>query len=289
MSLVAYHLPLDAHPELGNTRDSCAGCWGSSEPSRSGWHVAGRPGSSAGRRRVVAADELVERCRAATDRDPLVVGRGPEVVRSAGIVTGAGASMLDEAVELGLDAFVTGEPAERVVADAREASMHFVAAGHYATETFGIRRLGEVIASLRHRSPLHRRCPNPIRAATTPAWPFVRNLQDPGFDPSGASGKVVIPHRREEERGLMAIHLTPTELAREAGMHRREVITKCMEPRVPIFRREGSTSAVPGLAARGAAQEPAREGLTQFDGSTRALSVARDVESRRRPRAGAGR
>ncbi len=54
--------------------------------------------------------------------------------------------MLDEAVELGLDAFVTGEPAERVVADAREASMHFVAAGHYATETFGIRRLGEVIA-----------------------------------------------------------------------------------------------------------------------------------------------
>jgi putative NIF3 family GTP cyclohydrolase 1 type 2 len=61
-------------------------------------------------------------------------------------VTGAGASVLDQAVALGLDAFVTGEPAERVKAEAEEAGMHFVAAGHYATETLGVRRLGELLA-----------------------------------------------------------------------------------------------------------------------------------------------
>jgi dinuclear metal center YbgI/SA1388 family protein len=145
ISLVAYHLPLDAHPEVGNNALLCA-LLGLERAEPFGM-ARGRAIGFVGRSEEgIAVDELVERCRTATAREPLVVGRGPEVVRSVGIVTGAGASMLDEAVALGLDAFVTGEPAERVVADAREASMHFIAAGHYATETFGIRRLGEAIA-----------------------------------------------------------------------------------------------------------------------------------------------
>jgi dinuclear metal center YbgI/SA1388 family protein len=145
ISLVAYHLPLDAHPEVGNNALLCAALglergepFGMVRGRAIGW--VGR--STAG----ITASELVERCRSATAREPLVVGRGPETVRSAAVVSGAGASVLDEAVALGLDAFVTGEPAERVMADAREASMHFVAAGHYATETFGVRRLGELVA-----------------------------------------------------------------------------------------------------------------------------------------------
>jgi putative NIF3 family GTP cyclohydrolase 1 type 2 len=67
-------------------------------------------------------------------------------VRTIGVVTGAAAKTLPEAVALGLDAFLTGEPAEHVMADAREAGIHFIAAGHYATETFGVRRLGEWLA-----------------------------------------------------------------------------------------------------------------------------------------------
>ena len=63
-----------------------------------------------------------------------------------GIVTGGAASIFSEAVALDLDAFVTGEPAEHVMAEAREGRVHFVAAGHYATETFGVRRLGELVA-----------------------------------------------------------------------------------------------------------------------------------------------
>ncbi len=62
------------------------------------------------------------------------------------MVTGAGASYVHEAIELGADALITGEPAEHVTADAREGGIHFIAAGHHATETLGIRRLGEVVA-----------------------------------------------------------------------------------------------------------------------------------------------
>ena len=60
--------------------------------------------------------------------------------------SGGAASSLGEAVGLGLDAFLTGEPAEHVMADARENGIHFIAGGHYATETFGVRRLGELVA-----------------------------------------------------------------------------------------------------------------------------------------------
>ncbi len=60
-----------------------------------------------------------------------------------GIVSGGAAGYLDDAIAAGLDAFLTGEPAERVLAQAREAGIHFFAAGHYATETFGVRALGD--------------------------------------------------------------------------------------------------------------------------------------------------
>ncbi len=64
-----------------------------------------------------------------------------------GIVSGAAASMFGQAIARDLDAFLTGEPAEHVMADARESGTHFIGAGHYATETFGVRRLGELLAS----------------------------------------------------------------------------------------------------------------------------------------------
>ena len=62
------------------------------------------------------------------------------------MITGAAASSLGEAVAAGLDAFLTGEPAEHVMLEAREAGIHFIAGSHYGTETFGVRRLGELLA-----------------------------------------------------------------------------------------------------------------------------------------------
>jgi dinuclear metal center YbgI/SA1388 family protein len=148
MGLAAYHLPLDAHPEVGNNAliAEGLGCDGREPFAEVG--VAARFSGEG-----VPARELFERVRALTEREPLVFDAGPERVRTIGIVSGGAAGALDDAVAAGLDAFLTGEPKEQVMGTAREAGVHFIGAGHYATETFGIRRLGELAAEqfgLRH-------------------------------------------------------------------------------------------------------------------------------------------
>jgi dinuclear metal center YbgI/SA1388 family protein len=140
IALAAYHLPLDAHAEVGNNA-LLADALGASH------HVAfgdvGRGATFAG---PVAAADLFARVTAATGREPLVFDAGPAQVRRIAIVSGGAASRLDQAIAEGYDAFLTGEPKENVMADAREAGVHFIAAGHYATETFGVRRLGDLLA-----------------------------------------------------------------------------------------------------------------------------------------------
>jgi dinuclear metal center YbgI/SA1388 family protein len=162
MSLAAYHLPLDGHLEHGNNALLAAaiGCedWTPfAAHKRTTIGVAGNlPGDG------IAPAELVARVREATGREPLAFTDGPERVRTVGIVSGAGADYLDDAIASGLDAFITGEPIERAMARAQEAEVHFLAAGHYATETFGIRRLGDLLAArfgIRH---LFIDVPNPI-------------------------------------------------------------------------------------------------------------------------------
>ena len=146
MALAAYHLPLDAHPQVGNNAllSEALGAT-SSEPFA--LHE-GRPiGTVARFDPGIGRNELVDRIIAATGgREPLVFPCGPDHVERVGVVSGAGASYLPDAVAAGLDAFVTGEPTERVMNEATEAGITFVAAGHYATETFGVRRLGELLA-----------------------------------------------------------------------------------------------------------------------------------------------
>ena len=90
--------------------------------------------------------ELEDRLRRATGAEPLVFDSGPETIRSVGIVTGGGAFAIGEAATLGLDALVTGEPSEPALAESRESGIHFLAGGHHATETFGVRGLGELVA-----------------------------------------------------------------------------------------------------------------------------------------------
>ena len=100
--------------------------------------------------------------REVTGREPLVRAPGPERVRRIGIVSGSAADALDEAAALGLDAFLTGEPREHVMADARELGMHFIAAGHYATETFGVRALGDWLAERFGVEHVFVDIPNPV-------------------------------------------------------------------------------------------------------------------------------
>ena len=90
--------------------------------------------------------ELRERCAAAFGQEPFAWDSGPDTVRSLGVVSGGGDFAFAEAIALGLDAFVTGEPSEPAMADSREAGVHFVAGGHYATETLRRAPLGELLA-----------------------------------------------------------------------------------------------------------------------------------------------
>ncbi len=146
ITLAAYHLPLDAHPEIGNNAliVDGLGCV-SREPFGDHHGVKiGFAGRFSGE--GIAIAELISRVKKLTGREPLLLGAGPERVASIGIVSGGAANDLSEAIDGGLDAFLTGEPAEHVMAQAREAKVHFIAAGHYATETFGVQRLGELLA-----------------------------------------------------------------------------------------------------------------------------------------------
>ena len=161
MSLAAYHLPLDAHPEVGNNALICSGLglargepFGEAKGERIGWvGVAAEP---------LTIAELAARSTALFGSEPLVFDSGPAEIRRVGIVSGGGSSALAEAISLGLDAFVTGEPTEHVMADAREGGIHFLAGGHYASETFGVRRLGELLAEEFGVTHTFVEVPNPI-------------------------------------------------------------------------------------------------------------------------------
>ncbi len=162
VALAGYHLPLDAHPEHGNNA-LLAERLQAARIERA-FPYKGEPigviatfdGDG------VPAHELFERIRQATDRAPLVFDGGPPTIRTLGIVSGAAANALAEAIDLKLDAFLTGEPKEHVMAQARENGIHFVAAGHYATETFGIRRLGELVAERFGVRHVFADIPNPV-------------------------------------------------------------------------------------------------------------------------------
>lgn len=146
LSVAGYHLPLDAHPELGNNVLLARQLGFEPEPAAIG-NVKGRRIGAIGRRREpVGAATLFEKVERELGREPLVFAAGPEEISTIGILTGSGASDIHEAIDLGLDAFLTGEPAEHVMADAQEGAIHFIAAGHYATEICGIRALGEEVA-----------------------------------------------------------------------------------------------------------------------------------------------
>jgi dinuclear metal center YbgI/SA1388 family protein len=146
MSLAAYHLPLDAHPEHGNNALICAAL-GLERAERFAGHRGRAIGFVGRSREGIAFEELRERCAAVFGQEPFAWQAGPDTVHSVGVVSGGGAGSLGEAATLGLDALLTGEPSEPAMAEARESGMHFIAVGHYASETFGIRKLGDLLAA----------------------------------------------------------------------------------------------------------------------------------------------
>lgn len=142
INLIAYHLPLDGHDEIGNNA-WLAGELGVNVTDRFGHQslaVAGRLESPLDGHQLAA---LIEQ---RLERTPLVVGPVDRPIRRIGVCTGGAQDMLSDAIELGLDAFVSGEISERTTHMAREAGVTYFAAGHHATETGGVRLLGERLA-----------------------------------------------------------------------------------------------------------------------------------------------
>jgi dinuclear metal center YbgI/SA1388 family protein len=173
IALAAYHLPLDAHPELGNNAQLAKALGAGDELApfapvhgRPIGFIAELPGDGlAPAQLLMRVTELTAQGQSA-DHNPLLLAAdtrtGPARIRRLAIVSGAGADYLAQAAAAGADALLTGEPEERSMALARELGIHLIAAGHYATETFGVRRLGEHLAErfgLRH---VFLDVPNPV-------------------------------------------------------------------------------------------------------------------------------
>jgi dinuclear metal center YbgI/SA1388 family protein len=139
LSLVAYHLALDAHLELGNNALLAARLGGVREGAFAEIGAAARVDG-------VSIDELTQRVHKATGSEPLVFAHGPARIERIAVVTGGGGDRVIQAAHEGFDAFVTGEPEEPALQTARELGIHFLAGGHYATETFGVQALSGRLA-----------------------------------------------------------------------------------------------------------------------------------------------
>ncbi len=146
ISLLAYHLPLDAHDRLGNNAQLAArlgwrpdGCFGHADGPALAWY--GRLDEP------VSGAQLGARLARVLGREPLHVGDGPAVIETLGWCTGAAQSYLEAAARRGLDAFVSGEISEASTHIAREYGIHYFAAGHHATERYGVQALGEHLAA----------------------------------------------------------------------------------------------------------------------------------------------
>jgi dinuclear metal center YbgI/SA1388 family protein len=156
ITLAAYHLPLDAHPEIGNNVLLARAVGIEVEGPFAGIGAGGsfvKPSS---------IDELAERCAATVAREPLVFASGPAAIRRGAVVTGGGARYLAEAAAAGYDVLITGEAAEPTMMTALELGVHVVAAGHYATERLGIQALAERISKHFEVSWQFVELPNPV-------------------------------------------------------------------------------------------------------------------------------
>jgi dinuclear metal center YbgI/SA1388 family protein len=142
INLYAYHLPLDAHIELGNNT-LLGQKLGIQEKGRFGEHNIAAFGSFPQPINLEVLDGLLS---STLNRQPLIIGDPLKTIQKVAWCTGAAQSYFEAAIQQGVDAFITGEISEQNVHIARESGVAFVSAGHHATERYGIQALGNHIA-----------------------------------------------------------------------------------------------------------------------------------------------
>lgn len=153
LALYSCHLPLDGHAEIGNCV-LLARALGLALEGRVGSYEGVDLGWWGRLPQPLSAQELTEELSQVVGGPVQALPGGPDEIETVGVVTGGGGSFVQEAARLGLDAFVTGEGAHHTYFDATEFGIHVLFAGHYATETFGVRALGEHLSE-RFDLPCH--------------------------------------------------------------------------------------------------------------------------------------
>jgi dinuclear metal center YbgI/SA1388 family protein len=142
INLIAYHLPLDAHPQLGNNARLAALLDWRAE-GRFGEHELGWIGRPA---IAPTLAELARRVAGQLGRDPLTVGDAERRIERLAWCSGGGQDYFEQAVTLGVDAFLSGEISEPAVHLARESGVAYLAAGHHASERYGVQALAGHLA-----------------------------------------------------------------------------------------------------------------------------------------------
>ena len=161
LSLVAYHLPLDAHPVMGNNAQ-LAKVLDFEEVAPAG--EAGESGLlwTGTLAEPMAPEQFSAYLGERLHRAPLHVGTGSSEIRSLAWCTGAAQGFIDQAIALGVDAYISGEISEPTVHSARENAIHYFAAGHHATERYGVQAVGEKLQEEMGIEHLFIDVPNPV-------------------------------------------------------------------------------------------------------------------------------
>ncbi len=144
INLLAYHLPLDAHPQLGNNAQLAKRLGivmtDGLEPGnpRSIGNIGELP-------EPISAAAFAEQVAKVLEREPLLISGGDHLIKQVGFCTGGAQGYIEKATDLGLDAYISGEISEPTVHHAREYGIHYFSAGHHATERYGVQALGEAL------------------------------------------------------------------------------------------------------------------------------------------------
>ena len=143
INLYAFHLPLDAHPEIGNNAQICHAL--NVQQLKPFGESKGQYTGIFGEIDPVDKQSFFSKVSEVVGREPLIFDYGPGVIQKVGMISGGAQKYITQAVQYGLDVFITGEVSEHIMHYVQEERIHFIAAGHYATEKFGVKALGNLI------------------------------------------------------------------------------------------------------------------------------------------------
>jgi len=149
ISLFAYHLPIDAHPTLGNNAQLAArlGIKVTGGLEHGNPYSVGNVGEFAN---PISGGDLTQKISSVLGRKPLHVDAPGRLIRTVAWCTGGAQGYIEQAVDSGVDAYITGEASEQTTHIAREYGIHFFAAGHHATERYGVQAVGTTISEKLH-------------------------------------------------------------------------------------------------------------------------------------------